>query len=40
MENTTYNNMEKITDEAPRNIEHKELETPIIASIDTLKGKK
>ena len=40
MENTTYNNMEKITDEAPRNIEHKELETPIIASIETLKRQK
>ena len=25
MENTTYSNIEKITDEAPRNIEHKEL---------------
>ena len=25
MENTTYSNMEKITDEAPRNTEHKEL---------------
>ena len=23
MENTTYNNMDKITDEAPRNIEHR-----------------
>ena len=40
MENTTYNNMEKITDEAPRNIEHKELETLIIASIETLKRQK
>ena len=30
MENTTYSNIEKITDEAPRNIEHKELETLII----------
>ena len=37
MENTTYSNIEKITDEAPRNIEHKELETLIIASIETLK---
>ena len=27
MENTTYSNIEKIPDEAPRNIEHKELET-------------
>ena len=40
MENTTYNNMEKIADEAPRNIEHKELETLIIASIETLKRQK
>ena len=40
MENATYNNMEKITDEAPRNIEHKELETLIIASIETLKRHK
>ena len=40
MENTTYSNIEKITDEAPRNIEHKELETLIIASIETLKGQK
>ena len=37
MENTTYSNMEKITDEAPRNIENKELDTLIIASIETLK---
>ena len=29
--------MEKITDEAPRNIEHKDLETLKIASIETLK---
>ena len=36
MENTTYNNMDKITDEAPRNIEHKELETLTIGSIETL----
>ena len=27
MENTTYSNIEKITDEVARNIEHKELET-------------
>ena len=27
MENTIYNNMEKITGEPHRNIEHKELET-------------
>ena len=40
MEDTTYNNMEKMTDETPRNIEHKELETPIIASIETLKRQK
>ena len=40
MENTTYNNVEKITDEAPRNIEHKELETLITASIETLKRQK
>ena len=40
MENTTYSNIEKITDEAPRNIEHKELETLIIASIETLKQQK
>ena len=40
MENTTYSNMEKITDEAPRNIEHKELETLIIASIESLKRQK
>ena len=37
MENTTYSNMEKITDETPRNIELKELETLIIASIEILK---
>ena len=35
MENTNYNNMEKITDEAPRNIEHKQLEALIIVSIQT-----
>ena len=40
MENTTYSNIEKITDEAPRNIEHKELETLIIASMETLKRQK
>ena len=40
MENTTYSNIEKITDEAPRNIEHKELETLIISSIETLKRQK
>ena len=32
--------MEKITEEGPRNIEHKELETLIVASIETLKRKK
>ena len=37
MENTTYSNMEKNYREAPRNIEHKKLETLIIASIETLK---
>ena len=40
MENITYSNIEKITDEAPRNIEHKELETLIITSIETLKRQK
>ena len=35
MENSTYGNIEKITDGAPRNIEHKELETLIIAFIET-----
>ena len=40
MENTTYSNTEKITDEAPRNIKYKELETLIIASIETLKQQK
>ena len=33
MENTTYSKMEKTTEEAPRNIEHKELETFIIAHL-------
>ena len=37
MENTTYSNVEKITEETPRNIEHKELETLIVGSIETLK---
>ena len=32
--------MEKITDEAPRNIEHRDSETLIIASIETLKQQK
>ena len=40
MENTTYSNIEKITDEAPWNIENKELETLIIASTETKKKKK
>ena len=40
MKNNTYSNIEKITDEAPRNKEHKELETVIIASIETLKRQK
>ena len=40
MENSTYSNTEKITDETPRNIEHKELETLIIASMETLKQQK
>ena len=40
MENTTYRKAEKITEEARRNIEHKELETPIITSIETLKQRK
>ena len=40
MENTTCSNMEKITDEACKNIEHKKLETLIIASIETLKQQK
>ena len=40
MENTTYSNMEKIAEEAIRNIKHKELETLIIASIETLKRQK
>ena len=32
--------MEKITEEAPKSIEHKELETLIVASIETLKRQK
>ena len=40
MENTTYSIMEKMTEEAPRNIEYKELETITIASIETLKVQK
>ena len=38
MENTTKSNMEKITDESPRSIENQELETLIIASIETTKN--
>ena len=37
MENTTHSNTEKITEEATSVIEHDELETLIIASIETLK---
>ena len=40
MENTTYSNIEKMTEKAPRNIKHKELETLIVASIETLKRQK
>ena len=40
MENTTYSNMEKIKEEAPRNKEHRELETLIVASTETLKRQK
>ena len=40
MENTTYSNMGKNTAEAPRNIEHKESGTLIVASIETLKRQK
>ena len=40
MENTTHSNTEKITEEAPSVIEHEELETCIIASIETLKRQK
>ena len=40
MENITYSNMEKIAEEAPRNKEHKEMETLIIASLETLKRQK
>ena len=40
MENTTYSNMENITEEVPKNIEYKELETLVIASIKTLKQQK
>ena len=37
MKNTTYSNMKKIIEEAPRNIEHEDLETFIVAPIETLK---
>ena len=40
MENTTYSNLEKITEETPKNIERKELETLIVASMETLKRQK
>ena len=40
MENTNYSTMEIITEEAPRNIKHKELETLTVASIETLKRQK
>ena len=40
MENTTNCNMEKTGKEAPKNIEQKELETIIIASIKTIKWKR
>ena len=40
MKNTTKNNTEEITEEAPSVIEHEELATFIIASIETLKQKK
>ena len=40
MENTTYSDMEKITKEASRNKEHKELKTLIITSVEALKQQK
>ena len=40
MENIAYSTVEKITEEAPKSIEHKELETLIVASIETLKRQK
>ena len=40
MEYTTHSNTEKIKEEAPSVIEHEELETLIIASIETLKRQK
>ena len=40
MENTTYSHTEKTAGETPSVIKHEELETLIIASIETLKRKK
>ena len=40
MENTNHSNTEKITEEATSVMEHEELETLIIASIETLKRQK
>ena len=40
MENITYSITEKITKEGPSVIEHEELETLIIVSIETLKRQK
>ena len=40
MENKTYRKVEQITEEARRNIVHKELETPVITSIETLNSEK
>ena len=40
IENTTHSNTVKITEEATSVIEHEELETLIIASIETLKQQK
>ena len=40
MENTTHSNTEKITEKATGVIEHEELETLIIASIETLQNDK
>ena len=40
MENNTYRNTEKITDEAPSVIEHEELETLIISFTEILKRQK
>ena len=38
MENKTKKKKKKITDESPRSIENQELETLIIASIETTKN--